>query len=144
MNQLFKFKRMLISTTLAMVVMMILSYIWHGIVLNDFKNLSLAMPVFVILSTIVYFLISLTINFILFKLEFQDHLTSKRVLMGGIIGFAIYLIVFTLGLSYEERGMKHIVSDFVWQMFEQGIGALVVDFCLHIYHRIDKLETSED
>ncbi len=144
MNQLFKFKRILISTLLAMVVMMILSFVWHGIILNDFKNMTLAMPVFIFLSAIVYFLISLVINFILYKIEFQDHHTSKRILLGGIIGFSIYLIVFILGLSYEERGMKHIISDFGWQMFEQGIGALAVDFCLHIYNRIDKFETSED
>jgi predicted permease len=129
---------------LAMVVMMILSYIWHGIVLNDFKNMSLAMPVFIILSSIVYFLISLVINFILFKIEFHDHHTTKRFLLGGLIGFSIYLIVFILGLSYGERGMKHIISDFGWQMFEQGIGALIVDFCLHIYQRMDKFETSEE
>jgi hypothetical protein len=144
MNQVLKFKRILISTLLAMVVMMILSYVWHGIILNDFKNMTLALPVFFILSAIVYFLISLVINFILFKIEFQDHHSTKRILLGGIVGFSIYLIVFILGLSYEERGMKHIISDFGWQMFEQGIGALVVDFCLHIYHRIDKFETSED
>lgn len=144
MNQVFKFKRIIISTLLAMVVMMILSFVWHGVILNDFKNLTLAFPVFVVLISIVYFLISLAINFALYKLDFQEHQTSKRILVGGIIGFSIYLIVFTLGLSYEERGMKHIVSDFGWQMFEQGIGALAVDFCLHIYHRIDKFETSEE
>lgn len=144
MNHFLKFKRLLISTILAMVVMMALSYVWHGMILNDFKNLTIAFPVFMVLCTIVYFLISLTLNFILFKLEFHEHLTFKRILLGGIIGFSIYLVVFTLGLSYEERGMKHIISDFVWQMFEQGIGALVVDFCLHIYQRIDKFETSEE
>jgi hypothetical protein len=144
MNQVFKFKRIIISTLLAMVVMMILSFVWHGLVLNDFKNLTLAFPVFIFLSCIVYFLISLAINFILFKIDFQEYQTTKRILMGGVVGFSIYLLVFTLGLSYEERGMKHIISDFGWQMFEQGVGALVVDFCLHIYKRIDKFETSED
>jgi len=144
MNQVFKFKRIIISTLLAMVVMMVLSFIWHGMVLNDFKNLTLAFPVFIILSSIVYFLISLALNFTLFKLEFHEHITSKRILLGGIIGFSIYLVVFTLGLSYQERGMKHIIIDFLWQMFEQGIGALIVDFCLHIYQRIDKFETTEE
>jgi hypothetical protein len=144
MNQVIKFKRIIISTLLAMVVMMSLSYVWHGMILNDFKNLTLAFPVFMVLSGIVYLLISLAINFTLFKLEFHDHLTTKRVLVGGIIGFSIYLVVFTLGLSYQERGMKHIIIDFLWQMSEQGVGALIVDFCLHIYQRIDKFETSEE
>jgi hypothetical protein len=144
MSQVFKFRRIIISTLLAMLVMMVLSFVWHGLVLNDFKNLTIAFPLFIFLCCIVYFLISLAINFILFKIDFQEHQTTKRILTGGVVGFSIYLLVFTLGLSYEERGMKHIISDFAWQMFEQGIGALVVDFCLHIYKRIDKFETTED
>lgn len=137
-------KRIGISTLLAAAVMMVLSYMWHGIILNDFKNISLPFHLFIVLSTLVYFLISLVINVILFKIDFQSNLTTKRMLTGGLVGFSIYLIVFTLGMSYVERGMKHIISDFGWQMFEQGIGALVVDFCLHIYARIDKFESVEE
>ena len=139
-----KIKRIAISTILAMMVMMTLSYVWHGMILNDYKNLTIAFSVFMVLSSIVYFLISLVINVLLFKLDFNSNITSKRILTGGLIGFSIYLIVFTLGLSYQERGMKHVISDFGWQMLEQGIGALVVDFCLHIFARVDKFETSED
>lgn len=139
-----KVKRLLIATILAMLVMMGLSYLWHGIILNDYKNISISFPVFMVLSTLVYFLISLIISVLLFKLEFTDHFTFKRILIGGIIGFSIYLLVFTMGLSYSERGMKHVISDFVWQMFEQGMGALIVDFCLHIYARADRFEALEE
>ncbi len=139
-----KVKRLLIATILAMLVMMGLSYCWHGIILNDYKNISVAFPIFMLLSSIVYFLISLVISVLLFKLEFADHFTSKRILIGGIVGFSIYLLVFTLGLSYSERGMKHVLSDFIWQMFEQGTGALIVDFCLNVYSRIDRFNTVEE
>lgn len=144
MNLQVNFKRLLISTFITTIVMVGLSYVWHGIILNDFKNINIAFPMFFILTIVVYFLIALVLNFILFKIEFTDHLTAKRVLVGGIAGFAIYLLVFTLGLSYEERGMKHIISDFVWQMIEQGAGALVIDFCLHIFHRSDSMESVEE
>jgi hypothetical protein len=137
-------KRFIISSIIAAIFMMIASFVWHGVILNDFRNMTLAFPVFIILSFLVYFCISAVLNFILFKLDFSDHFTTKRMLIGGIMGFGIYLLVFTLGLSYGERGMKHILIDFGWQMCEQGIGALAVDFMLHIYNRADKFETSEE
>ncbi len=137
-------KRLVISTLLAMIVMLGISYVWHGIILNDFKNLPFPFPFFMVLCTVVYFLISLVINVVLFKIEFKENLTTKRILTGGLVGFSIYLIIFTLGHSYIDRGMKHIFSDFLWQMFEQGVGALVVDFCLHIYKRIDAFESIEE
>lgn len=137
-------KRLAISTFLAMLVMFALSYVWHGVILNDFKNIPFPFPLFMALCFIVYLLISLVINIILFKIEIHENLTVKRILIGGIIGFSIYLIVFTLGHTYYERGIEHIISDFLWQMLEQGIGAFVVDFCLHIYKRIDAFESIEE
>lgn len=137
-------KRLAISTTLAMLVMFALSYVWHGVILNDFKNIPFPYPFFMVLCGIVYFLISLVINIILYKIDFNENLTTKRFLTGGLIGFSIYLVVFTLGHSYIDRGIKHIISDFLWQMFEQGAGAIVVDFCLHIYKRVDAFESIEE
>jgi TRAP-type mannitol/chloroaromatic compound transport system permease small subunit len=46
--------------------------------------------------------------------------------VGAVVGFMVYLLVFTLGMSFASHALRHVVVDVLWQMFEQAIGGLLV------------------
>jgi hypothetical protein len=48
------------------------------------------------------------------------------MLIGAATGFAVYLVIFVLGMSFADHGVMHALVDVVWQMFEQGLGGLAV------------------
>lgn len=136
-------KRFVISWLLSTFFMLVLSFIWHGLVLNDFRNISYNFQFFIALTTLVYLLIGFILNVLLNYLKFDENGFGKRMMLGAAFGFFIYLIVFTMGISYHHRGLEHVVIDFSWQMIEQGFGALVVSFCLRVFTRIDAIAETE-
>lgn len=136
--------RFIWSWIAAALAMLMLSYVWHGLILNDFRNLSLSLPHFLGLSVVAYFFISAILNIVLHYIMVEEVAITKGVLVGAAFGFFLYLAVYTLGLAYHARGMKHLVIDFVWQMIEQGAGAFVIGFAFRIYERNDAMRTSED
>lgn len=136
-------KRFAISWGISSLVMIILSFIWHGLLLNDFRNITYNFQFFVGLTILVYLLIGFILNVLLNYLKFEDNAFSKRTMIGGAFGFFIYLIVFTLGISYHNRGLEHVLIDFSWQMIEQGTGAVVVSFCLRVFERMDAISETD-
>lgn len=137
--------RFIVSTLVGALVMLGLSYVWHGLVLNDFKQVAIAKPLFVGLLALVYLGISALLTLLFSLLHFDDHSTRNRMLIGGAFGFFIYLIAFVLGVSFSPPSeMEHIALDFVWQMMEQAAGAIMIDFVFHIFHRRSVLRSFED
>lgn len=132
-------QRFVISWLLAVLIMLVCSYVWHGVILNDFRSISYNFGLFAALTVMVYALIGFVLNVLLNYLHFSENPFTKRVLLGSAFGFFIYLIVFTLGISYHARGIEHVVIDFSWQMLEQGIGAFVIAFCMRVFERIDAI-----
>ena len=110
----------------AAILMYGISYAWHGMILNDFTNLTLPLPVFLGLLALVYLLIGFIITFVSSLRGKQTNPTFSGLLTGVSLGFFIYLIAFTLGVSFKSADTKHIILDFGWQMFEQGLGGVVV------------------
>jgi hypothetical protein len=135
-----KTKRFVISWLVSSVIMFLISYIWHGVILNDFKNVNLPHGLFIALCALVYLLIGFLLLILLLFIKLDDAAFFKRILIGGAFGFFIYLVVFTLGKSYIDRGMDHVVIDFTWQMIEQGIGAFVLALSFRAYERMDAIE----
>jgi hypothetical protein len=66
------------------------------------------------------------------------NLMFKGFLGGVAFGFFLYLVAFTLGVSFKSGETKHVVVDFVWQMIEQGIGGMVVAYVFSVAYRIQK------
>lgn len=130
-------KRFAISVLVSAFLMIILSFFWHGIILNDFKNINYNFILFVVLAVVVYIVIALALNFVIYYIKVGENIFVKPLLAGAAFGFFIYLVVFVMGLSYHVRGIEHIVIDFSWQMVEQAMGALAVAFCYRVYHRMD-------
>ncbi|MFZ5553457.1 MAG: hypothetical protein ACOZCO_10100 [Bacteroidota bacterium] len=136
-------KRFVISVLVSALIMFILSFSWHGLILNDFKKISLDFNLFIVLAAIAYIAIGAALNFVMYYLETGDNLFGKPLLAGAALGFFIYLVVFVMGLSYHVRGLEHIVIDFGWQMVEQALGGVTVAFCYRVYHRMDAVSDDQ-
>lgn len=136
-------KRFAISGGITTLVMLLLSFLWHGVILNDFKNLPVKEEVFLVLSVVAYIGIGFLLNFLLLYTKTENDTLAKRVMIGGAFGFFIYLLIFTLGISYQSRGVEHVLIDFIWQMIEQSAGALTAGFIFRIYERMDAIAETE-
>ncbi len=112
-------------------VMFALSYVWHGVLLNDYANIRIPMWLYFLLSSIVYVLIGLVIS-LLFRYTYIPEIKHRGLLIGASLGFFIYMIAFVLGVSYSQSSVSHIAVDFVWQMIEQGIGGVSVGLCYRL------------
>lgn len=121
-----KLGRFIAAWIASSIAMFFVSYIWHGVVLNDFQKVTLPDTYFMVLFTLVYLAIGAVLAFLFTKIEFDSNVVARRMLMGAALGFFIYLITFVLGVSFNTGKLEHIVMDFGWQMTEQAIGALTV------------------
>lgn len=111
-----------------------LSYLWHGVALNDLDELRVPLALYLVLAGLVYLIIGLGMTIGIHQsivhglIGLQRGFPVKAMLSGGVIGFVVYLIVFILGVSFAKHGMMHVVVDLLWQMVEQAMGGLVVSF----------------
>jgi len=125
-------RKLLLSWLLSSAVMFGLFYLWHAYLLTDIHDVEYSITLFLILTGIVYLLLGGALYGILNYLvtnklfDFNNKFPWKSMLVGAILGFSVYLITFILGLSFSPHGLEHILVDFVWQMFEQAMGGLVV------------------
>lgn len=85
-----------------------------------------------VLFTMVYLVIGAVLTFLFTYMEFTGKKLMKRILLGGALGFFIYLIAFVLGVSFNSTQLEHVVVDFAWQMAEQAGGAAVVSFVFSV------------
>lgn len=107
--------------------MAISSFAWHGVLLNDFERLDFSVATLIGTMTGVYLLLSLLLTVLCVRVELEMSRPLKGALIGGVLGFTIYLVAFTLGFSFQESPTnEHLVLDFAWQMFEQAVGGLIV------------------
>lgn len=125
-------RRILLPWLLSAVLMYGLSYVWHGLALTDLSELRIPLPAYLGFSAVAYLLIGLGITVAVHQAIAHGWISLKSafpfmsILVGAIVGFIVYLLVFTLGLSFADRQLYHLVIDVLWQMFEQGIGGLMV------------------
>lgn len=125
-------KRFFISWILGAIVMFSLSYLWHGLFLNDFARLNYPKQVFFVIAIIVYLIISLGIVIVYShpRLDiFKKQPLRKGVLIGAGFGFALYMITLVIGVSFTRTmSLGNIMFDCGWQMLEQAVGGAVVGF----------------
>lgn len=132
-------KRFLFAWGLSSFAMMLLSYIWHGLLLNDLMHVPSPHALFYILAVGVYIMIGFSITFIYTYLSMGIGVRMKGSLMGIASGFFIYLIAFVFGISFKGSGTEHVVADFLWQMIEQGVGGAVVGAVYALARRRDEV-----
>ena len=134
-------KKLFFSWFFSLLSMLTLSYVWHGVVLNDLRNVNYPSWYFFLLLLLVYSIIAFVITMAFNYINPSKSLVTKGFIGGAAFGFFLYLVAFTLGVSFKSGETKHIVVDFVWQMLEQGIGGIVVAYVFNIAY---KLQTALD
>ena len=125
-------RRILLPWLLSAAVMYGLSYLWHGFMLTDLQELRIPLSLYMILAGLVYLIIGLLLTFATHQAIMHDWISLKRgfpfmaMLLGAVVGFVVYLLVFILGMSFAKHGVEHVVVDILWQMVEQALGGLMV------------------
>jgi len=123
-------KRFLFSWILSAIFMFAISYIWHGLFLNDIKNLKYPMGIFLTSAAFVY----LAIGFVLVKLFSSDmvitlirHFFLRGLVVGAASGLLLYMIALVLGVTFTKSiTLTSIIVDVPWQVFEQVVGGIVI------------------
>ena len=125
-------RRFLLPWIASAVLMYGLSYLWHGVALNDLRELRIPLGLYLGLSGLAYLIIGLGITIATHQgiqhnwIGLKQGFPLKGMLVGAIIGFVVFLLAFLFGMSFTDRGMMYIVVDVFWQMAEQALGGLVV------------------
>lgn len=112
------------------IVMFALSYLWHGVILNDYKLISYPIGIYLVSAGVVYLVIGFLLNRI-FIAEFLDRFSEKalpRGLLTGIgLGVIVYMVALVVGVTFTKSlDVKYMALDVVWQAVEQCVGGLVV------------------
>ncbi|MEX2597935.1 MAG: hypothetical protein WEC59_13500 [Salibacteraceae bacterium] len=116
-----------------------LSYVWHGIVLNDFLKISYPKDVFLVISAIVYFVIAFAITLLTYVLKKIKDSFKYGIAIGAAAGVFIYAIAFLLGVSFNATiDLKMIAFDLGWQTFEQGFGGLICGWTYRVMYLREK------
>lgn len=112
-----------------------ISFVWHGVLLNDLLAVPYPLGFFFGLCSVVYLAISFVLAFAFEYLKIEEAHLPKGFGIGTILGFFLYLIAFTLGVSFQGNGTEHTLVNFVWQMIEQGFGGMMVGLVLLLDQR---------
>lgn len=122
-----KITQYLLPVLIGTIVMFGSSFLWHGIILNDFDRLEISQFTFFAFLFLFYLCLSTCFTFLFRHLTDKLQYTAVRITIGVITGFLLYLFAYLMGVTFQAGGgMKHLVVDFGWQMMEQGVGAFVI------------------
>lgn len=130
-------RHLIVIVTVCAALMFCLSYVWHGVLLNDYSNIRIPMWLYFSLSAFVYLIIGIVLNF-LYRYTQIREMRYRGLLIGASLGFFIYMIAFVLGVSFSQSSAPHIVVDFIWQMMEQGIGGASLGLMFSLSSDIEK------
>lgn len=114
------------------ITMFAFSYLWHGVALTDLEELRIPLTFYLVLSGAVYLGLGLLLTFAIHEAARREVISLKNAfpftsfLIGAVLGFCVYLVIFVLGMTFTKHGMVHFVVDILWQMVEQGLGGLAV------------------
>ena len=125
-------KRFFLSWILSSVVMFSLSYLWHGIFLNDLERLSYPKEIFLTGSIITYLILGFLVTKI-YLLKFPREISKKPlvrgIISGALVGISTYMVALVIGVSFSnELTPQYIFFDMAWQAVEQTFGGITVAF----------------
>lgn len=123
-------KRFMLSWILSSLTMFGLSYIWHGIILNDYAILAYPFQIYLISAAVVYLVIGFLLTRI-FIAEFLDRISDKAIprglAAGAALGVIVYMVALVVGVTFNSgMELKYLLLDVAWQTAEQCLGGLVV------------------
>lgn len=104
-------------------------YVWHGIFLNDFKQIQFPLTWFLFLSAFAYLVISY-IAYRVFEtkiLSTIDTLVLRGFVTALIVSVSLFAIMTVLHISFTKNVTStYLMVDFFWQIMEQSLGALFI------------------
>lgn len=129
-------KRFFISWILSALTMFGLSYVWHGVLLNDLERLSYPKEIFLTGSVITYLILGFLVTKIFlmeFPRQFERKPLVRGITSGALLGIATYVVALVIGVSFSnELTVRYILFDLAWQTVEQTFGGITVAF-VYIY-----------
>lgn len=107
-----------------------LSYLWHGIFLNDFERLNYPKEIFLTGAIVVYLILGFLLTKI-FIMKFPKSIAKRPflrgIISGVLLGVSTYLFALVIGVSFSSSlTPEYILFDIMWQAFEQSVGGIVV------------------
>ncbi|MDQ3110735.1 MAG: hypothetical protein M3R17_12650 [Bacteroidota bacterium] len=123
-------KRFIIGWIISSVLMFVLSYIWHGVVLYDYAQITYPLGIYLTASAIAYLFIGFLVNRA-FVIPFFDRISRHPLLRGPAIGFAcgmlVYIVATVVHVTFnKDMELKYFLLDVTWQGIEQAFGGFVV------------------
>ena len=104
-------------------------YIWHGVFLNDFKQIQFPFSWFIFLSAFAYLVISY-ISYRVFEtkiLSTIDNLVLRGFVTALVVSLSLFAIMTVLHISFTKNVTStYLMVDFFWQIFEESFGALFI------------------
>jgi hypothetical protein len=127
--------------------MFLLSYFWHGIMLNDLRFISYPLPLFLAFAAIVYLLVGAVVakafSLKIFN-KVSRNLLLKGLVVGSLCGVLFYIVTLVFGVSFtREINAGELMIDVTWHAIEEGIGGLCVGF-VHMLVWDDSMIRAED
>ncbi len=125
MDSIFQ-RKYILASFLSMLTMFLLSSLWHGVILTDFRRIQFPLPVFLALLFASYMGISIIITVFYHSKFLKINEKFKGAIIGIFLGVLIYLIAVTLGFSFNNSFSRtQSILDLLWQIVEQGLGGAV-------------------
>jgi hypothetical protein len=90
-------KRFMIGWILSSLAMFGLSYVWHGVVLNDYAILTYPFQIYLVSAAVVYLVSGFLLTRI-FIAEFLDRISQKPIPRGLAAGAALGMILYMVAL----------------------------------------------
>lgn len=119
-------KKFFISWLVSSVYMYAVSYVWHGIVLNDLERLTYPKNMFLLLAAMVYLGLGLALTLAIHYIHINKPKVFRGLFFGVAIGGFVYLIAFVFGISFHTQPkILHVAMDLTWQIIEQATGGLI-------------------
>ena len=122
-------KRYFLSWILSSLVMFSLSYVWHGVILNDIDRLTYPKEIYLAGSIITYLILGFLVTQI-FMMKFLARKPFMRGIVSGVVlGVATYIVSLVIGVSFSTTlTTEYILVDLLWQAIEQMFGGIIVAF----------------
>lgn len=122
--------RFFVSWIVSAILMYAAFYFWHGIFLNDLDSISFPKALFLLLTALVY----LVISYVLYRVyemrllnRFISSTFLRGIISGILLGFILFSITTVLGISFtKQANMTYMMADCLWQMTEQVLGGIII------------------
>ena len=122
-------KKFFITWIVSAIFMYAMSFVWHGVVLNDLARLTYPKDVFLSLAAVAYLCLGFALAIALHFITYKKSIVIRGFVFGIPLGFFVYLIAFVFGISFNATPqLAHVFMDLTWQVTEQGLGGLVGGF----------------